>query len=224
MKKSLGLTVLVFILLFALSGCSDLIRSRDSVIKDAARNFNQTVNNNIDDLTYHNELSHFGLQLKSGDKLEWTEDTSVSEADFSITINAEEFIQAGLDLTNFESPFYSYFKDTTTNMESLIYSYNINDEKVMYNNSDEAFEQLIRLIPDQVAAIKNDGYILTLDNGFKIHWNSDERVNKDLAFIIVADDLVKAGLDINKLDEWKVLKNNDANDSQVKLLKVFYLK
>lgn len=223
MRKLMGSIGLIVIMAFALSGCS-LNKSGDSAIQDAASNFSQTVNNNKEDLTYHNELSHFGLQLKGGDKLEWAEDPSVSEADFSITINAEEFIEAGLDVSKLESSYLSYSKDTATNVENLIYKYNINNEKATYSNSDEAFEKLIGLIPDQINSIKNDGYVLNLDKGFQLHWNSDDRVNKDLAFIIVADDLVKAGLDVNKLEMWKVLKNKDPNDSQLKLLKVFYLK
>lgn len=223
MRKLMGSIGLIVIMAFALSGCS-LNKSGDSAIQDAASNFSQTVNNNKEDLTYHNELSHFGLQLKGGDKLEWAEDPSVSEADFSITINAEEFIEAGLDVSKLESSYFSYSKDNTTNVEYLIYKYNINNEKATYSNSDEAFKKLIGLIPDQINSIKNDGYVLNMDKGFQLHWNSDDRVNKDLAFIIVADDLVKAGLDVNKLEIWKILKNKDPNDSQLKLLKVFYLK
>ncbi len=223
MKKMISSILVVFIIVFALSGCSQN-KSSDSVIQDAAGNFSQTVNNNVEDLTFHDELSHFGLKLKGGDKFEWTEDPSVSKADFSISINAKEFIQAGLDVTKLDSSYYIYSQNTTTNTEDLIYKYNVNDEKVTYGNSDEAFEGLIGRIPDQIVEIKNDGYVLTLDKGFQLHWNSDDRVNKDLAFIIAADDLVKAGLNIDKLDVWKVLKNKDPNDSQVKLFKVFYLK
>lgn len=221
--KKLFSSIILLIIIFALSGCNQNSSSK-SIIQDAASNFSFTVNNNVEDLMFHDELSHFGLELKSGDKLEWTENPSVSDADFSISINAEEFIAAGLDVTKLDSELYSYYKDTTTNLEYLIYKYNVNDENVTYENLDVAFEKLISIIPKQVTSIKNDGFVLTFDKGFQLHWNSDDRVNKDLAFIIVVDDLVKAGLDITKIDAWKLLKNKDPNDSQIKLVKVFYLK
>ena len=55
MRKLMGSIGLIVIMAFALSGCS-LNKSGDSAIQDAASNFSQTVNNNKEDLTYHNGL------------------------------------------------------------------------------------------------------------------------------------------------------------------------
>lgn len=225
MRKRFGkisLVVLV-VMIFTLSGCS-INNKGNPIIKDASVNFSNTVNNNKDDLMYHNDLSHFGLQLQEGEKLEWAQDPSVSNADISFTINLQEFLDAGLDLSKLNSSYFSYSKDSSSAQESLVYKYEISNEQVTYSNSEEAFEKLISVVSDQIAAVKDDGYVLNLDKGFQLHWNSDERKNKDLAFIIAADDLVGAGLDLDKLKTWKIMKSEDPGNTQLVIFKVFYLK
>lgn len=225
MKKQFIVAAILVIVVVVFAGCSGNVTKDDSsLIKDAASNFDIIVSNNIENAVYHDELSHFGLQLKDGDKFEWTEDTSISDADFSISVNADEFIKAGLDVTKLNGSQFAYKEASGNEPNVIIYTYDVSDNKEAYKDSIEAFEKLMGQIPEQITVLENDGYILSLDQGFQVHWNGDQRVNKDIALIISADDLIKAGLKIDKLNDWKVMKNNDTNDTQVNLLKIYYLK
>lgn len=98
------------------------------------------------------------------------------------------------------------------------------DEKVIAKDYNDAFEILLKQLPEQLSILKNDGYILDIGQVFQVHWNGEQRENKDIAFVISAEDLISAGLNVDKLDVWKIMKNSDANDKQVRFLKVYYLK
>jgi len=106
----------------------------------------------------------------------------------------------------------------------LIFASEVGSEKASFDEYTDAFENLLMQMPGQLSILENDGYILDLGQGFQAHWNGEERVNKDIAIIISADDLINAGLNIEELSTWKVMKNTDENDTQVKLFKVYYLK
>lgn len=225
MKKQFYAITFVALLIFALTGCNDRTSENNSaIIRDAASSFNLIVTNNLENKVYHEALNHFGLLLKDGDKFEWTEDPSVSDADFSLSINADEFVNAGLDVTKLGGTPFTYVAASDNNPNMLIYKFDVSSNKEIYKDSNEAFEKLLSQIPEQIAVLENDGYILSLDQGFQVHWNADGRVNKDMAFVVGAEDLVKAGLNVDKLNEWKVMKNKDPNDTQLKLLKIYYLK
>ena len=223
-KYFIAATILVMVMV-VLTGCSGGSTKDDSsLIKDAASNFDIIISNNVENSVYHNELRHFGIQLKDGDKFEWAEDTSVSDADFSISVNADDFIKAGLDVTKLNESQFAYKEASGNEPNVIIYTYDVSDKEETYKDYIEAFEKLMGQIPEQIAVLENDGYILNLDQGFQVHWNGDQRLNKDIALIISADDLIKAGLKVDKLNEWRVMKNADTTDMQVKLLKIYYLK
>lgn len=224
MKKQI-ISTLVIMLILLLSGCSsEKPDDNESLAKDATKNFDIIVSNNIENKIYHDELSHFGLLLKDGDKFEWTSDPSASNADFSLSFNADEFITAGLDVSKLEGTYYAYQEASGNNPDMIVYLSDVGNEKESYNDYNEAFEKLLDKMPGQLSILENDGYILDIGLGFQVHWNGEERENKDIAFIINADDLIEAGLNVEKLSSWKVMKNKDPNDTQVKLIKVYYLK
>lgn len=225
MKKQFIATTSVVMLIILLSGCSGkTTKDNSSLIKGAASNFNFIVSNNLENIVYHDELEHFGLLLKDGDKFEWTKDPSVSNADFSLSINADEFIKAGLDVTKLDGTNFTYIEASENAPNMLVYKFDVSNDKETYKDNNEAFEKLISKIPEQLSTIEKDGYILNLGQVFQVHWNGEERVNKDIAFVIGAEDLIKAGLNVEKLNEWKLMKNKDINDTKIKLLKIYYLK
>ncbi len=215
----------VVVLLVTLTGCRRNIASdKRAQISDAVKNFNLVLAGNPEAKVFHNELKHFGLSLEGGSKFEWTEDPSMSDADFSISIDAEEFIKAGLDVNKLGGKTFTFQDATGETPKILVHNLNISDKSETYTNYGEALNNLINQIPDNLSSLKNDGYILNIGQGFQVHWNGDQRANKDIAFIINAEDLVSAGLDVNKLSGWIVPKNITSNDKGIKLLKVYYLK
>ena len=193
MKKSFIASILIVTLVFVFSGCSNVKTEENSeMAKEATKNFDYIVSNNIENSVYHDELEHFGLLLKDGDKFEWTKDTSVSEADFSLSLNAEEFIKAGLDVTKLSGTAFTYQEDSATAPGMLIYIFNVSDEKVIAKDYNDAFEILLRQLSKQLSPLENDGYILDIGQVFQVHWNGEQRENKDIAFVINADDLINA--------------------------------
>lgn len=222
MKKHI-ITIFIITLLLIFTGCSsENSNQSDSLVQDATDNFSIIVSNNIENKIFHDELSHFGLMLKDGDKFEWTGDLSVSDADFSLSFNADEFIAAGLDVSKLEGTTFTYQESSENIPSMIVYTSDVGNEKKSYNDYLEAFQNLLSKMPGQLSILENDGYILDIGQGFQVHWNGEERVNKDIAFIIGTDDLINAGLDIEKLSSWKVM--DDENDDQIKLFKVYYLK
>lgn len=224
MKKRILLLISIMTLFFMISGCTSKVNDKESEMKAAADNFDLIVSNNLENKVFHNELKHFGLLLKDQDKFEWTEDPSFSDADFSLSINAKEFIDAGLDTSKLQGTSFSLIKATESENDLLVHKFDVSNNKEKYEDYKEAFEKLIGQSPNQLATLQNDGYILDIGQGFQVHWNGEKRENKDIAFIINADDLIKAGVKVELLNEWKLIENKDSTDEQVKLLKVYYLK
>lgn len=223
MKKRIILLISIMMLVTVGSGCSRKVNNEEERIKAAASNFDLIVSNNVENKIFHSELKHFGLLLKDNDKFEWTEDPSVSDADFSLSVNAKEFIDAGLDTSKLKGTSFTLIKATESEPDLLVHKFDVSNDKENYEDYKEAFEKLIGQTPNQLATLKKDGYILDIGQSFQVHWNGEKRENKDIAFIINADDLIKAGLNVEQLNGWKIM-NKDSNDTQVKLLKVYYLK
>lgn len=223
MKKSIMAVVMVTSLTLILAGCSAAVKPEKEVLaKNAAKNFELIVENNLENKVYHDQLKHFGLALGNQDKFEWAQDTSVGEADFSLSINANEFIQAGMDPAKLVSNEFEFVQGGET--EQLVHTFDVSDDESLYEDYKLAFEGLLSRVPDQIKTIKNDGYILDLGQSFQVHWNGENRKNKDIAFIINGDSLIKAGLDLEKLTSWKVIKNTDEGDKTVRLLRVYRLR
>lgn len=224
MRKQFLFIASLLALALVFTGCSAETSKPTVSIDDAAKNFNNIISNNTENIVYHDQYKHFGIKLADGDKFEWTEDTSVSSADFSLSLNADSFIKAGLNINQLVGTTFSFLdaKDGDPNM--LVYTHDVGNISQSFSGQEDAFRNLIGQIPLQLNALNEDGYILDLEQGFQVHWNGAQRENKDIAIIINADELIQAGLDVDKLDSWKIMKNEDTNDKQVRLLKIYYLK
>lgn len=215
----------IIIFTMALVGCSNRnVDENESLVQGAVDNFDIIISNNIENKIFHGELNHFGFLLGNGEKFEWTSDPSTNEADFSLTFNAEEFVEAGLDVKKLNGDTFKYIDKTIESPGVIVYTSDVSNAKEPQSDYKEAFKSLLIKMPGQLSVIEKDGYILDIGKGFQVHWNGEERVNKDIAFIINPEDLVEAGLNIEKLTNWKVMNNNENGDEQLKLFKVYYLK
>ena len=224
MRKKLIILSLILVVLFSVSACG---RSQDEInaqLKDATDSFDLIVSNNVENTIYHNEGEHFGLLLKDGDKLEWTADASISKKDILFSFNVKPFIDAGLNPSLLSKDLFRYTAATTSSDGTLEYSFDAGNVKKSNADSIDAFNSLLALMPDQLEALNKDGYILNIGNGFQVHWNGEQRENKDIALIINADELISAGLVVDDLAGWKLLTNNSDGDNSVYLVKVYYLK
>jgi len=202
-KYIILLSSVIFIL--SLSGCSrSQTGNKDS---DAAlKAFNAIVAANPKNKGYHDALKHWGFKLPTDDKFEWTKDTSANKIDFAMIIAADPLIKAGLDVTKLDPNKWVY-KPSETEAgvklpNRLIYPYNVSDKKETSNGSEDAFRRILKQDPMLVQHLKDEKhYMIMLGEGNAVHFtetigSSDE----DMEFALNAKTLIKAGLDVTKLE------------------------
>lgn len=206
MKKWLFLMVgaaLIF------SGCTRVQTGNQESDKALAA-FNAIVKANLDRKGYHDALKHWGLSLPGGAKFEWTKDTSANNIDFAMVIPAEPFIRAGLDVNRLDGTGYVF---QAAKLESgevlpdlLLHPYNVSDKK---ENAQGSGDALRRILKQKNSMVQYHGdlqqYRLFLyDKGegpFEVHWTKELGLSgADITFVIPADALIAAGLDIDRLD------------------------
>ena len=201
-KIVLLITSVVFILSFV--GCS---RS-DTGTKEsdgALKAFNAIVKANPKSKGFHNALEHWGLKLSTNDKFEWTKDSSANKIDFAMIIAVDPLIKAGLDVTKLDSNKWVYkpaeVEAGVKLPNRLVFPYNVSDKKQTSNGSEDAFRRLLKQDPKLIKYVKDEKhYMLMLGEGNSVHFTetlgaSDE----DMEFVLKAEPLIKAGLDITRL-------------------------
>jgi hypothetical protein len=206
MKKWLFLmvsTVLFF------SGCNR-VQTGDQESDEALAAFNAIVKANLDRKGYHDALKHWGLSLPGGAKFEWTKDTSANNIDFAMVIPAEPFIRAGLDVNRLNGTGYVFQAVKLEGGEALpdllLHPYNVSDKKENAQGSEDALRRIFKQKNGMVQYHKDlQHYRLFLYNEgetpFEVQWTEELGLNgADITFVIPADGLIAAGLDINRLD------------------------
>ncbi|AEF84403.1 putative lipoprotein [Treponema primitia ZAS-2] len=195
--------------LLVLAGCNRAqTGSRES--DEALEAFNAIVKANLGRKGYHDALKHWGLSLPGGGKFEWTKDTGANNIDFAMVIPAEPFIRAGLDVTRLDGSGYVFQASKTEGGEVLpdllLHPYNVSDKKESAQGSEDAFR---RILKQKNSLVKYHGdlqhYRLFLFNEgetpFEVQWTEKLGLNDaDIIFVIPADPLIRAGLDIARLD------------------------
>jgi hypothetical protein len=172
----------------------------------AVKAFNNIVKENPKSKGFHAALQHWGLKLPANDKFEWTKDTSANKIDFAMIMDADPLIKAGLDVTKLDTNKWVYkpaeIEAGVQLGNRLIFPYNVSDVKETSNGSEDAFRRLLKQDPMLVKYIADEKhYMLMLGDGNSVHFAevlgaSDE----DMEFSLKAEPLIKAGLDVTKLD------------------------
>lgn len=112
----------------------------------------------------------------------------------------------------------------------ILHTFNVSDKKETSSSSEDAFR---RLLKDDTSMIKYNKdekhYMLMLGEGYEVHWTENLGASdEDMEFVIPAEPLIKAGLDVKKLhgSGWKLEQagkdNMDAKEDQ--LVRAFKLK
>jgi hypothetical protein len=208
MKSSKKIMVLLTsaILTVSLVGCSGRNEIGSKEADGALKAFNAIVKENPKSKGFHATLQHWGLKLPANDKFEWTKDTSANKIDFAMIMDADPLIKAGLDVTKLDPNKWVY---KPAEMEAgvqlgnrLIFPYNLSDASETSNGSEDAFRRLLKQNPMMVKYIADEKhYMLMLGEGNSVHFTetlgaSDE----DMEFALKAEPLIKAGLDVTKLE------------------------
>lgn len=193
------------ILIIALVGCGrSETGNKDS--DSALKAFNAIVKKYPSNKGFHNALLHWGFKLPTGDKFEWSKDTSANKIDFAMIIEADPLIKAGLDVTKLDSNKWVYkpaeMEDGVQLPNRLIFPYNLSDKKETSNGSEDAFRRLLKQDPMLIKYNKEENhYMLMLGDGNEVHWSETlGKTDEDMEFVFKAEPLIKAGLDVTKLD------------------------
>jgi hypothetical protein len=207
MKKNKMITLLLTSVIVTLSlvGCGRS-ETGNKESDGALKAFNAIVKANPKNKGFHNALQHWGFKLPLNDKFEWTKDTSANKIDFAMIMDADPLIKAGLDVTKLDSNKWVYkpaeVEAGVQLSNRLIIPYNVSDLKQTSNGSEDAFRRLLKQDPKMIKYNKDEKhYVLTLGDGNSVHFTealgaSDE----DMEFVLKAEPLIKAGLDIAKLE------------------------
>lgn len=229
-KKIISVLIFSSIALMAV-GCSRTSTGNKEADK-ALTAFNKVVKTYPNNKGFHRTLQHWGFKLSGDNKFEWTKDTSANKIDFAMVIEADPLIKAGLDVKKLDQKDF-VFKPATTEdgvklSNRIVHPYNVSDKKEFSSGSEDALRRLLKQDTSLVKYNKDENiYVLTLGNNYKVEWSENsDAADGDIKFVIPADQLIKAGLDVNKLDGtgWKVEKAGSDNHGKDQLVKSFILK
>ena len=235
MKKIKKIVIILFssILVLSFVGCKrEVTGSKDG--DNALKAFNAIVKTYPKNKGFHKTLQHWGFKLPSGEKFEWTKDTSENKADFAMVMLADPLIKAGLDVTKLDKSEWLYepaAKEEGVDLPNrLIKIYNVSDKKEVSTGSEDAFRRILKQDGMLIKYIEDEKhYMLMLGDGYSFHFaevlgSSDE----DMEFALKAEPLIKAGLDVNKLEgsgfKLEVAGKDNMESKYDQLVKGFKLK
>ncbi|MBC8060012.1 MAG: hypothetical protein H7Y18_05035 [Clostridiaceae bacterium] len=235
MKNTKKIAILLSSVIFTLSlaGCNRS-ETGNKDADGALKAFNAIVKANPKDKGFHNALQHWGYKLPANDKFEWTKDTSANKIDYALIMEADPLIKAGLDVTKLDPNKWVYkpaeVEAGVQLANRLIFPYNVSDKKETSNGSEDAFRRLLKQDSKLIKYDKDEKhYILMLAEGNEVHFAETlGSTDEDMKFVLKAQPLIKAGLDVTKLEgtgfklEVAGKDNMDSKDDQ--LVKSYKLK
>lgn len=235
MNKSMKILTLIIssVLVLSFAGCSRTVTgSKDA--DNGLTAINAIVKAYPKNKGFHNALQHWGFKLPTGEKFEWTKDMSANKADFAMVMLADPLVKAGLDVKKLDSNEWLYSPATKEEGQDLpnrlIKPYNVSDKKVNSNGSEDAFRRILREDPSLVKYHKEQQhYRLLLGDGNEVQWTEKLGLNDaDMIFVLKAEPLIKAGLDVNKLQGtgwvFKPAVKDEMGDNPDQIIKVFKIK
>jgi hypothetical protein len=203
-KKVVSL-IISSVLVLSFAGCSRTVTGSKEA-DNGLKAFNEIVKANPESKGFHNALQHWGFKLPTGEKFEWTKDTSANKADFAMVMLADPLVKAGLDVTKLDQNEWLYSpaaKEEGQDLPNrLVKPYNVSDKKVDSSGSEDAFRRDLKANPSLVKYdAEQQRYRLTIGDGNEVQWTEKLGANdQDIVFVLKAEPLVKAGLDTKKLD------------------------
>ncbi|EYE88869.1 hypothetical protein Q428_05710 [Fervidicella metallireducens AeB] len=215
LKKLLSITVISIFILTSI-GCTRK-GELNSDAQGGLEAFNKIVKAYPEKKGFHKALQHWGFKLPTGEKFEWTKNMGANKADFAMVILADPFINAGLDVNKLDKNGWIFkpsgIEEGVELPNLLIKPYNVSDKNQNSNGSEDALRRILKENEDLVVYDKGSKfYKLNLGDGNEVQWVKELGSNNaDIIFVLKAEPLIKAGLDINKIQEsgWKLKKTTD---------------
>lgn len=209
MKKTKKIVALLIssVLVLSFAGCSRKITGSKEA-DNALNAFNEIVKAYPDKKGFHEALQHWGFTLPTGEKFEWSKDMSANKADFAMVMLADPLVKAGLDISKLDKNEWLYEPAAKDDKgqdlpNRLIKPYNVSDKKQASNGSEDSMRRLLKENPSMVKYHQEQQhYRLVLGDGNEVQWTEKLGVNdSDMIFVLKAEPLLKAGLDVNKLED-----------------------
>jgi hypothetical protein len=207
-------------------GCSESKVELEA--KDKALNsFKAVLKSNPDKIGYHKVLKHWNFKMPSGELFEWSKNVGENKADYAMVLLADPFIKAGLDTNKLKDDNWLFkaaeVEDGKQLPNRLIHPFNIDDKAENSNGWEDALRRVFNKKPSIISFNDNDKVtVLSLGEGFSVELKENTQPQKSVfTFRIKSTALVKAGLDINKLNnsEWTL----EGNDTLVRVYKLEYI-
>lgn len=201
MKKKLMIFAVTLIALTGLTACGKTDVIGDTSIKSYEKVLNALPDQVAEDTAYE------GWSLTSPDgeaRFIWTKDFSKSDTfDALLEVNAQPFIDAGLDTTKLPEGMVSGDK--------LLLGTNFGDDSITYDGEATPLKSYEQIVKNYRSLIKYhaslDHYGVDLSNGNVFEWAKDMTKNdKDIVFALNPQTFIDAGVDPNKVEGWVFAK------------------
>jgi len=231
MKKLKGIAVIALssVIVLSLAACGS--KNVEENITDRGLNaFNEIVNTYPDKKGFHEPMQHWGFEVESGEKFEWSNDMSANKADFAMVVQAEPLINAGLDVEKLDKNIWLFEEagKDSMGMEQpaiLILPYDISDTQKTSNDSNESMKALLTADPDNLIYHEDQQhYVLNLGGTNEVIWTEELGLNdSDMIFVLEAESLIAAGLDTDKLEGsgWVFKEASDAVKTPDQIIKTY---
>jgi hypothetical protein len=204
--KKIAALVISSVLALSFAGCARTVTGNKEA-DNGLKAFNEIVKAYPDNKGFHEALQHWGFKLPTGEKFEWSKDMSANKADFALVMLADPLVKAGLDVTKLDKNEWLYEPAGKDEMGAelpnrLIKPYNVSDKKEIANGSEDSMRRLLKADTGIIKYHKDQKhYGLKLGDGNEVQWTEKLGLNDaDMIFVLKAEPLVKAGLDIEKLE------------------------
>lgn len=204
--KKLAALLVFSVLVVSIAGCSRTVTGNKEA-DNGLKAFNEIVKAYPENKGFHSALEHWGFKLPTGEKFEWSKDMSANKADFAMVMLADPLVKAGLDINKLDKSEWLYEPagkdDTGAELPNrLIKPYNVSDKKEASNGSEDSMRRLLKADSSIIKYHKDQQhYRLILGEGNEVQWTERLGANDaDMVFVLKAEPLVKAGLDVSKLE------------------------
>ncbi len=200
MKKKVVLTLLMSIVLLGLSGCGKL----DVIGDQSEKSFEAVLSALQAKVSTDSNIDGWSLNAPDGEaRFVWTKDFSKSSTDVMLELEAQPFIEAGLDLSKLPQEMVSGDK--------IVLAKDLGNDNITYVGEAsplDSYKKLVKHYRDSITYhTALDHYGVDIGNGNMFEWAKDMKTNdKDIVFVLNPQPFLDAGVDPTKLETWVFAK------------------
>lgn len=211
MKKRILLALLTSIALFGLTACGKL----DVVGDQSEKSFDAVLTAMKAKVAADDTFGGWSITSPDNEaRFLWSKDFSKTNTDAYLEVDAQPFIDAGLDV--------SKLPEGMVVGDKIIVGTDLGDENITYVGEAsplDSYKKLVKHYRDNIsyhAAL--DHYGVKLGNGNMFEWAKDMKTNdKDIVFVLNPQPFIDAGVDPAALESWVFAKVETMDDNGKKI-------